>query len=131
MVDLVREVAKMRGTQRTMLEQSLGNYAAERVDLLMKQWLRMCALSVRAKLRGLAHPDIAKFAVQSHMEGTLHAGLPIFVWCVARRTKQQSHVGVDGKAAIQLVHRNTSWQQTTEFCSHVMIVCEVEVKVRT
>ena len=65
------------------------------------------------------------------MQGTLHTGLPIFVWCVARRTKQQSHVGVDGKAAIQLLHRKTTWQQTNEFRSHVMIVCVVDVKVRT
>ena len=61
----------------------------------------MRALSVRVELTGPAHLEIAKVAVQSHMEGTLHAGLPIFVWCVARRTKQQSHVGVDGKAEIQ------------------------------
>ena len=82
----------------------------------------MRALSVRVALTGPAHLEIAKVSLQSHIEGTLHAGLPIFVWCVARRSFQQSHVGVDGKAAIKFVHRKTSWQQTTEFCSHVMIV---------
>ena len=127
MFDLVRDVARcvvhsVPCWSRHLLANPIGNHAAERADPLMKKQLRMCALSVRVALTGLARPQIAKVALQSHMEGTLHAGHPIFVRCVARRTKQQSHVGVDGKAAIQFVHRNTGWQQTTEFCSHVMIV---------
>ena len=38
----------------------------------------MCALSVRVELTGLARPEIANVALQSHMEGTLHAGLILY-----------------------------------------------------
>ena len=53
---------------------------------------------MRVELTGLARPEIANVALQSRMEGTLHAGHLIFVWCVARRTVQQSHVGVTNSA---------------------------------
>ena len=57
----------------------------------------MRALSVRVALTGPAHLEIAKVSLQYHMQRNAALRTSYFVWCVARRTKQQSHVAVDGK----------------------------------
>lgn len=109
-VDVLKEVAKMRGSGRTVLEQSpvydsKGNGLIERAVQSFEKILRTHKLALEDKLK-------SKLPVKH----------PVFAWlvehCADLYNKYQ--VGRDGKTAMQRLKGKKCLQPSVEFCSPIM-----------
>ena len=113
-VDLLREVARLRGTKRTILEQSAVG------DSKANGMIERAIQSVEKLLR------VHKLALETRIGCKLPVSHPIFTWLVehAADLLNRFAVGADGKTAVQRLKGKACEKYVLEFGSAVMFrVC--------